>query len=174
MIGVAAEATTAKGIAKSLTREELLAMLEQADRDGLVLQPQNTLAPIFVCCCCGCCCGVLTTAKKLERPADVFQTDFVAEVDAERCEVCGSCAARCQMDAIAPSDKTPVVEEGRCIGCGLCVTSCPTGAMKLRDLEGRRPPPENVRALYTQMYQERFGRAAAAVAVARHLLGKQI
>jgi len=174
MIGVAAEMTTAKGIGQALTRDEMLAMLEQADRDGLVLQPQNTQAPMFVCCCCGCCCGVLTTARKLERPVDAFQSGFVAEVDVARCEMCGTCAVRCQMDAIADSDQPPVVEPGRCIGCGLCVTTCPTGAMQLRELEGKRPPPENVRALYTQMYQERFGRAGLAVALAGHLLGRQV
>lgn len=174
LMGVFARMTMEAGIAQELSREGMLAKLDEADREGLVLQPQNTQAPLFVCCCCGCCCGILTAAKKLERPAESFQTDYVAEVAAEFCEICGTCVTRCQMDAIAASDEVPKVEEERCIGCGLCVTSCPSGAMGLRRLEGKKRVPADMQALYSTMYQERFGRAGAAVALAQHLLGRRV
>ena len=121
MFGKVAAMMTEKGIARSVSKEEMLGLLEQADREGLVLEPQNTQEPMFVCCCCGCCCGVLTTAKKWPRPADFFQTDFVAQVDGERCSLCGVCATRCQMDAIVADSEPVKVAEERCIGCGLCV-----------------------------------------------------
>lgn len=174
LIGAFASAALDAGIARELSRDEMLGMLAQADREGLVLQPQNTQAPLFVCCCCGCCCGVLTSAKKLERPAESFQTDYVAEVRAEFCGHCGTCQARCQMDAIVALDRVPRVMEERCIGCGLCVTTCPADAISLRPREGRKPVPANIQALYSRMYQERFGRAGAAVALARHLLGRRV
>lgn len=174
LIGAFASATLEAGIARDLSRDEMLGMLARADREGLVLQPQNTQSPLFVCCCCGCCCGVLTSAKKLERPADSFQTDYAAEVRAEFCERCGACETRCQMDAIVASDAIPKVLEERCIGCGLCVTACPAGAMTLRRIEGKKPVPADMQALYSTMYQERFGRAGAAVALARHLLGCRV
>ncbi len=173
MLGVAAKMTIAKGTAREVSKQEMLGLLEQADREGLVLEPQNTQDPLFICCCCGCCCGVLTTAKKLPRPADFFQTDYVAEVDSDTCQVCGTCVTRCQMDAIPSGDEPPKVAAERCIGCGLCVTTCPTGAITLRRKEGRKTPPKDTRALYVTMFQERFGRLGTAGAVAGHLLGRK-
>jgi ferredoxin len=162
-----------KGIARTVTKDEMLGFLEKADRDGLVLQPGNTVDPLFVCCCCGCCCGVLTTAKKLPAPARFFQTDFVASVDTEKCQICGTCKTRCQMDAIADDDGPPAVLEDRCIGCGLCVTTCPSEGMSLRHLERRPPPPKDMAALYTTMFRERYGPVGAAAALAGHFLGRK-
>ena len=56
MFGAAATMMTQRGIARPVSKPEMLDFLDQADRQGLVLQPQNTLNPLFVCCCCGCCC----------------------------------------------------------------------------------------------------------------------
>ena len=173
MIGVMATAMIEKRDARPLSKEEMLELLEQADREGLVLEPQNAREPLFVCCCCGCCCGVLTTAKKLPRPADFFQTDFVAEVDPDTCQVCGMCGTRCQMDAIASGDEVAKVAAERCIGCGLCVTTCPSGAVRLHRKEGKKPPPKDTQALYGTIFQERFGRLGATVAVAGHLVGRK-
>jgi electron transport complex protein RnfB len=173
LFGVAAAMMTQKEVAREVSKDEMLGLLEQADREGLVLEPQNTLEPLFVCCCCGCCCGVLTTAKKLPRPADFFQTDFIAEVDRDTCQVCGACEPRCQMDAITSGDEPAKVAAERCIGCGLCVTTCPSGAVRLRKKEGRKPPPKDMQALYSTMFRERFGRLGAATAIAGHLMGRK-
>lgn len=173
MIGVAATLMIRKGIARAIGKEEMLGFLEQADREGLVLEPQNTQNPLFVCCCCGCCCGVLTIAKKLPKPAEFFQSDFVAEIDRDKCQVCGTCATRCQMDAITNGDEPPQVAVDRCIGCGLCVTTCPSEAMSLQKKERRPPPPKDTRALYSTIFKERYGPFGTAVAVAGHLLGRK-
>lgn len=156
-----------------LKTPQMLDLLEQADRQGLVLQPQNTLNPVFVCCCCGCCCGVLTTAKKLPKPASRFQTDFVARIDSDACQSCGECETRCQMDAVARTDGLPQVLEDNCIGCGLCVTTCPSGAMMLHRKDGRRPPPKDMRALYTTMLTDRYGKLGVTRAIAGHMLGRK-
>jgi electron transport complex protein RnfB len=173
MFGMAATMMIEKADARPVSQSEMLELLEQADREGLVLQPQNTQEPIFVCCCCGCCCGVLTTAKKMPRPADLFQTDFVAKVDPDVCQVCGVCGTRCQMDAITSDDEPSQVIQERCIGCGLCVTTCPSGAVRLHKKDGRKPPPKDMQALYMTIFQERYGRLTATAAVAGHLLGRK-
>lgn len=173
LFGVAATMMVASAGARELTKEGMLAMLDAADREGLVLQPQNTQDPLFVCCCCGCCCGVLTTAKKMPRPADLFQTDFVARVEADKCQICGACDPRCQMEAITSGARPAVVIEERCIGCGLCVSTCPSGALKLHRKDGKRPPPKDTRALYIRMFRDRYGMAGTAGAVAGHLLGRK-
>ena len=39
-----------------ISREEVFEKLEAAQKDGLVLQPENNQAPEAICCCCGDCC----------------------------------------------------------------------------------------------------------------------
>ena len=183
MFGTAAKMLVDRGPARFVSRDEMLALLEQADRDGLVLQPQNTQKPMFVCCCCGCCCGVLTTAKKLPRPADFFATNFQAQAEPSECQECGTCATRCQMDAVTVGDDVAapspagtaeagaVVDSTRCIGCGLCVSTCPSGAMKLVARPQQKVPPADTMKLYGQMYRERYGPLGLLAAIGRGMLG---
>jgi Pyruvate/2-oxoacid:ferredoxin oxidoreductase delta subunit/DNA-binding Lrp family transcriptional regulator len=174
MFGVAAQAMVDRGVGRFVTREEMLGLLEQADRDGLVLEPQNTQNPLFVCCCCGCCCGVLTMAKKLPRPAEFFRANYYAEVDAALCQACAACATRCQMDAVAAGNGTVEVDLSRCIGCGLCVSTCPSGAMRLQKRAALAAPPKDVEALYGKIFRERYGPWGTARSIARNLLGLKV
>jgi electron transport complex protein RnfB len=169
--GSAARMMVERGIGRSISRDEMLAFLQRADRDGLVLQPQNTQRPLFVCCCCGCCCGVLTTAKKLPRPAEFFGTNYHAEVASDACQECGTCATRCQMEAASDGDGPATVDLSRCIGCGLCVSTCPSGAMRLVAKPHEKVPPEDMAKLYMQMYRERYGPLGLVAAVGRKMLG---
>jgi ferredoxin len=168
--GPAARAMAREGAARFIDRESVLRVLDEADREGLVLQPQNTQSPLFVCCCCGCCCGVLKSARQLPEPARHFSTNHVAGVNADACEACGTCLGRCQMDAISLDTGTAAVAATHCIGCGLCVTTCPSGAMTLTRIPGKRRPPRDTATLYTAIFIERFGKFGAAVAAGRHLL----
>jgi ferredoxin len=157
-----------------LSREETIGLLERADDVGMVLQPQNTQDPHFICCCCGCCCGVLVSAKKLPRPAEYFDANYFAEVDGELCVECGTCSDRCAMDAITYSDGIAVVDEFRCIGCGLCVSTCPDGAIRLSQRDKIKTPPKSERALYMKIMQERFGPLGTAKMAAKKALGMKI
>jgi len=170
-IGSAAQSVVDRGVGRFITREETLGFLDRADRDGLVLEPQNTQYPLFICCCCGCCCGVLTTAKKLPRPADFFTTNYYAVVDTASCHRCGTCVTRCQMDAVDVDEGQARVALERCIGCGLCITTCPTGAMQLAPAPHRKIPPKDTGRLYARMFHERFGTLGLASAVGRRMLG---
>ena len=174
MIGRAAEWAADSGMGKAISRQEMLDLLDQADKDGLVLQPENTKSPMFVCCCCGCCCGVLQSAKRLPNPAEYFSSNFYAAVDPDLCEACGTCEVRCQMDAIASPEGKAVVERTRCIGCALCVTTCPSGALRLEPNETPRIPPDDTKALYLQMWQDRCGPWGMAKIGIRKMLGLKI
>ena len=171
VFGIAATFTTQRGIARAVTKEEMLALLDQADQLGLVLEPQNTQNPLFVCCCCGCCCGVLTTAKKLPHPAEFFQTDFVAQVDPDKCDRCGTCATRCQMDAVTTDDKPTTVAEDHCIGCGLCVTTCPGNALRLVRRETPAVPPTDDQALLDEIAARKKSPWARRHMMAKIMLG---
>jgi len=172
--GVAAEAMVGSGAARHIAREEMLGLLDAADAEGLVLEPQNTKEPLFVCCCCGCCCGVLSMAKRFPRPAEYFTTNYHAVVSPDACEVCGQCESRCQMDAVDLGGETAEVRRSHCIGCGLCVTTCPSDAISLRKTGAVKTVPDNTPALYARMFRERYGPWGTAKALGRKLLGLKI
>ena len=174
LLGEFAQVTIKSGNSRELSREEMLAILERADDIGMVLQPQNTQDPHFICCCCGCCCGVLSSAKKLPRPAEYFDTNYYAEVDGELCTECETCGDRCQMDAISYVDGVATVEILRCIGCGLCVTTCPDGAIQLFEKQETKTPPKSQNALYMKIMMERFGVLGTAKIAGKKILGMKI
>ncbi|HEX9188223.1 MAG TPA: 4Fe-4S binding protein [Vicinamibacteria bacterium] len=174
MIGSAARASVTAGDGRALTREETLALLDQAERDGMVLQPANAQDPAFMCLCCGCCCGMLQTAKLFPKPAEYLQSNYQAVVDAGLCSECGTCHSRCPMEALSRGDGATAVDLDRCIGCGLCVGTCPTEAVTLRAKAERTVPPRDLKALYGRIMAERFGLLGAAKRIGRALLGRPI
>jgi electron transport complex protein RnfB len=173
-IGGAARASLAAGDGQALSRDETLALLDQAERDGMVLQPANAQDPLFVCFCCGCCCGMLRAAKQFPRPAEYLQSNYQAVVDSGLCSECGTCHERCPMEALHSGDGATAVDLDRCIGCGLCVSTCPTEAVKLRAKARPSVPPRDVKALYSRIMAERFGLLGAARRIGSVLLGRRI
>jgi Pyruvate/2-oxoacid:ferredoxin oxidoreductase delta subunit len=173
-IGSVAKGLVASGKGEALTREQVLALVERAERDGMVLQPSNTREPAFVCFCCGCCCGVLTMAKQMPRPADYLTTNYRAAVDADACAECGTCVERCPMEALSTGDGSAHVDHARCIGCGLCVPTCTTGALRLEARAAAATPPRDLRTLYARITLERFGVLGMAKRVGKALLGRRI
>ena len=174
MIGWAAQWAADSGTGRMISREEMLDLLDQADKEGLVLEPENTKSPFFVCCCCGCCCNVLQSAKRLPNPAEYFSSNFYAAVDADLCESCGTCEVRCQMDAISNPEGKAVVDRLRCIGCALCVTTCPSGALRFEANEKSRIPPDDTQALFLKILQDRYRPWGMAKLGAKKMLGLKI
>ena len=172
--GAAARGVVDAGSGRYIAKDEMLHLLDEADRDGLVLQPGNTQEPLFVCCCCGCCCGVLTTAKRLPEPAAYFSTNYYAQADASLCSACGTCETRCPMDAISLETGAAAVARSHCIGCALCVGTCPSEALALHRKDTTRIPPKTLPALYAQIYRERYGTLGLASAAARRFLGIKV
>ena len=164
----------ARGRARPISREECLAILDTAEKKGMVLQPGNSKKPNCICICCGCCCGVITTAKKQPRPARFFATNYFACIDTVSCTGCGVCGKRCQMDAIGSDGKTFRVDLDRCIGCGLCVTTCKPKAVKLIKKENTTIPPMNTEILYLSILMERAGRKKMIVNMLKLLFGKPL
>jgi len=156
---------------REISKEECLAILDRAEREGLVLQPGNTMEPFCICICCGCCCGVLTAAKQFPKPAELFASNYYAELSEEDCIGCSVCISRCQMEAINITNKKAAIDLDRCIGCGLCVTTCPTKAIKLVQKDNESIPPKNVAALYMKILQKKFGKRKMMMKMLKLLLG---
>ena len=147
-----------RGRSRVITKEEALKILDYAEERGLVIQPANSLQPFCICLCCGCCCGVLTNAKKFERPAELFATNYIAHLESELCIGCGLCVKRCQMDALVKSEGKVKLLPERCIGCGLCVTKCPKNALKLTKKSKNKKPPMNTEVLYMSILSSKVSK----------------
>jgi Fe-S-cluster-containing hydrogenase component 2 len=174
MIGPAARSSVASGDAEPLSRQQTLALLDQAEREGMVLQPSNAQDPVFICFCCGCCCGVLQAAKQFPKPAEYLHSNYQAVVDPACCSECGTCHDRCPMQALDFAEGATAVDLDRCIGCGLCVPTCPSEAVRLRARQSETVPPRDLKALYGRITVERFGVLGTAKRLGKALLGRPI
>ena len=143
-IGGMAQMTLASDIGRKITRDEAMSIIEQNQKEGLVLQPSNTKKAEFICSCCGCCCGMLYMHKILPKPLDFWATNFHAVVDKNTCEGCGNCEKICQVGAVNVSEKEQyaVVNLDRCFGCGVCVSNCPTESIALLKKPAEVIPPQ--------------------------------
>ncbi|MBN2155635.1 MAG: 4Fe-4S binding protein [Candidatus Lokiarchaeota archaeon] len=139
------------GLGRKITKEEVLKIIREGQKLGLVLQPSNTQRPFALCMCCGCSCEILTNAKKLENPAQYFHTNYYAEVIPENCTGCKLCEAKCPMDAAKVVNEISTVDLTRCIGCGVCVTFCNFDAIRLVKKEKEVIPPRNTLELYQKI-----------------------
>ena len=143
------------GDAREISKVEALEILQNGEDAGLVIQPGNSKNAGGFCLCCGCCCGILSNAKLLEKPAELFATNYFSEVDEEECTGCRTCENVCPMDAIIINEVSHINRE-RCIGCGVCVSKCPSEAIHLRDKEKKIVPPENSSDLIAKITKKKI------------------
>ncbi|MCJ7649339.1 MAG: 4Fe-4S binding protein [Candidatus Lokiarchaeota archaeon] len=144
------------GDARKITKAEALEILQKAEEKGLVIQPGNIKNAGGFCLCCGCCCGILSHAKLLEKPAELFATNYFSEVDEEKCTGCRICEDVCPMDAIIIINEVSHINRERCIGCGVCVSNCPSEAIHLRDKEEKITPPEDGADLIAKLIKKKI------------------
>jgi len=159
-LGRAAEWVVRRGMGKPATVDDLLRVLDQTEKLGLVHNCDNVLNdPTFICHCCGCCCIVLSNINKFGRYA-THPSNFVPEVESESCAGCGTCADRCHIRAITMHDdgngtEVPAVNEDQCIGCGVCASSCPTGSIAMARRSVLHVPPDNAKEKFLRIAKEK-------------------
>jgi ferredoxin len=133
---------------RTVSREEALAVLDLAEREGLVHCTYNfQREQMFVCNCCSCCCGFLRGVRDFGAPHLLLHSNYLAAISTKDCITCDACTdGRCPMGAISRSDGTYAVDAERCIGCGACTVVCPTGAITLapRPRGERTTPPKDL------------------------------
>jgi electron transport complex protein RnfB len=146
------------GIARYITREEALQVLEKAEKDGLILQPENSQRPEAICCCCGDCCALLTMVAKSPRPAALYAANYYVEVKPELCNGCQACVTRCHLGARFMANGIAAVNLDRCIGCGNCVSTCKPGATRLVQKVKKQAPPRDKTAMNLEMISTKQGK----------------
>lgn len=147
-LGESAEWIVRRGFGKPATVDELLKLLDQTEKLGLVHLGDNVLnQPAYICNCCSCCCGVLRTAREY-GVSMTHPSNFMPVLNSDCCTGCGTCSDRCAVKAIAISDTGSGVEVvnidmRRCLGCGVCASACPSGALTMSRRSVLHVPPEN-------------------------------
>ena len=150
-------------MARFISKEEALRILEECEEAGLVHTTSNTSDRIgLICNCCPCCCVTLGAATRLRDAASHPVSSFYSSVSADDCSGCGVCEDRCPAEAITVGD-VAIVDVVLCIGCGLCASACPTEAIALVRRADGTEPPAAARDLALKVAQEK-GRTEAFLA----------
>jgi len=106
MVGISAEYYIRTGRGKEITREEAFAVIERAEKEGLVHEIPNLNGPgkaLAICNCCGCSCFGLRNANYYRNP-DFSRSNYVAVVDKTKCVACGECVENCQVNSLTLGD----------------------------------------------------------------------
>ncbi|MEW6439825.1 MAG: 4Fe-4S binding protein [bacterium] len=128
---------------RRVTQQEALRLLEVFHKKGWLHNAffKDAMGGQFyaICNCCKCCCAGVEIERTLrslplKSPLKVqAPSGYLAVVDAEKCESCGACVARCPMAAISlDGDGPAVVRKEHCMGCGVCPDICPKDAITLQ------------------------------------------
>ncbi len=146
--GKSARYTSEQGFARLISREEALDLLKKSEEAGLVhkaFHPHEdiTKAETSICNCCEDCCATFEMWREGVLPL-TNTTNYLANIDIERCTGCQKCVEKCPIHAIELNDDDKAERNAEwCIGCGVCAHFCEENAISL--LEGMRkvyvPPP---------------------------------
>lgn len=151
-----AEFVIDRGIARQISRDEAMHILEKSEREGLVHMVDNTQGQVkHTCNCCGDYCWNVGIIRRRKIPRDqLMAVYFIRETELAECIGCGACADICPVDAVTMVDNLPVVDTDWCIGCGVCAVTCPADVIRIsRRLKDSAP--ETFQALHQRIKKEK-------------------
>ncbi len=129
------------GFARELDVAEGLDLLAEAQEGNLVQFGENVQrGPNFICNCCGCCCEAMIAARRFGVLNPIHTSNYLPEIDAEKCNGCGKCVNVCPVEAMTlasandphrPKKKRAKLDESLCLGCGVCVRNCDRDGIRL-------------------------------------------
>jgi len=132
-----------------LTRDEALELLRAEHERGHLHSAwfKDAMLDRFyaICNCCKCCCGGIQAMTQWGARM-MAPSGYVAALNHEECEGCGTCVDICPFNALSLGESGSVLDWERCMGCGACEVKCPLEAITLVRDE-RKGIPLDVRCL---------------------------
>jgi len=107
IMGAAADSIVKADRGRKITAAEAYEILRKAEDDGLVHQITNMEGngKVFaICNCCPCSCLALRTSQYYNTP-NASRSNYLAEVDSEKCTACGQCVEYCPANALKLGQK---------------------------------------------------------------------
>lgn len=115
-MGHAAEYYIRTGRGRQVTKQEVYDILRRAEENGLMHEIPNLDGDgktHAICNCCGCGCFSMRTAEMFIN-ADMVRSNYVSQVDRDKCVACGQCVENCPVNAVQLGQKVcsskPVIE----------------------------------------------------------------
>ncbi len=148
------------GISREITKEETLEILKQAADAGLVHGFENTIdGGSTVCNCDPDYCFWFDSMLKMPDPVPrgMQKSNYIREINEEKCVKCGLCAKVCPMEAFEfkKEEKELIFHEEKCVGCGVCAHQCPKEAIYMKHREGEADIPKSGIEFGTRWLKER-------------------
>ena len=106
-MGTGAEYYIRTGRARQITREEALEIFKRAEENGLMHQMPNIEGlgeSAAICNCCSCSCFAMRVATMFGS-YDSIRSNYVSQVDKEKCVACGQCVENCPTNALRLGQK---------------------------------------------------------------------
>jgi ferredoxin len=135
------------GHARQVDVKEGLDLLQVAYENNLVQFGENVRNRVnFICNCCGCCCEAMIAARRFAIMNPIHTTNFLPEIDDEKCNGCGKCVNACPVEAMTlvsandpnkPKSKKAKLNDDVCLGCGICVRNCENEGLRLKTRQSR-------------------------------------
>jgi len=152
--GFGADYLIRHGMAKEVSRDQMLENLERSREIGLVFSADSVRKNVtFICSCCSCCCTILQGINKFGYPNLLMTSSYIAYINEEKCKGCSKCVKACPISAIkletidssegvAKKKILAKVDRSICLGCGVCSLKCENGALYLKKREQQVIHPE--------------------------------
>jgi ferredoxin len=164
VLGSGARFLTRRGFAQRKTRRELLKILDHARSLNLTHTTDNIRhKPSFICNCCNCCCELLQGVQ-MGYHDGIAKTNYIAEIDGEKCNYCGDCFKACNVKSISlaknmafksKSERYAAVYKEICLGCAACISSCKQKALTMIPCGNGKLPPYRKKDLFARILWEK-------------------